>query len=171
MVIYFVDSVCHFRIFTPNFTIMSALIHAHSGLRWVALLLLVYAIFNAATSQSSGKYEKKDKLINLFAMVILHIQLLIGLVLYFTSKKVLFPEGWMSSDTLGGMYRFYGLEHLVGMIAAIAIVTLGRSKAEKKLKGSRDKHRRILISYTIGLLLILAMIPWPFREALRAAWF
>jgi uncharacterized membrane protein YozB (DUF420 family) len=150
---------------------MSALIHAHSGLRWVALFLLVYAIFNAATSQSSGKYEKKDKLINLFAMVMLHVQLLIGLVLYFTSLKVQFVEGWMSSDVAGGMYLFYGLEHLLGMVVAIAVVTLGRSKAEKKLKGTRDKHRRILISYTIGLLIILAMIPWPFREALRAAWF
>lgn len=150
---------------------MSALIHAHSGLRWVALFLLVYAIFNAAISQKSGKYEKKDKMINLFAMVMLHIQLLIGFILYFTSKKVLFVEGWMSSDVADGMYRFYGMEHLVGMVVAIAIVTMGRSKAEKKLKGTRDKHRRILISYTIGLIIILAMIPWPFREALRAAWF
>lgn len=150
---------------------MSALIHAHSGLRWVALFLLVYAIFNAAKSQASGKYEKKDKMINLFAMVMLHVQLLIGLVLYFTSLKVQFVEGWMSSDVANGMYRFYGLEHLLGMLVAIIIVTLGRSKAEKKLKGTRDKHRRILISYTIGLIIILAMIPWPFREALRGAWF
>lgn len=150
---------------------MNALIHAHSGLRWVALLLLLFAIINAAKSQSSGKYEKKDKLVNLFAMVMLHIQLLIGLILYFTSLKVQFVDGWMSSDVAGGMYRFYGLEHLLGMVVAIAIVTLGRSKAEKKLKGSRDKHRKILVTYTIGLLIILAMIPWPFREALRAAWF
>ena len=150
---------------------MSALIHAHSGLRWVALFLLIYAIFNAAKSQTSGKYEKKDKMINLFAMIMLHIQLLIGLVLYFISLKVQFVEGWMSSDVAGGMYRFYGLEHILGMVIAIAVVTMGRSKAEKKLKGTRDKHRKILISYTIGLVIILAMIPWPFREALRAAWF
>ena len=154
-----------------NLTIMSALIHAHSGLRWVALFLLAYAIFNAAKSQKSGKYEKKDKMINLFAMIMLHIQLLIGLALYFTSTKVQFVEGWMSSDVAGGMYRFYGLEHFLGMFAAIMVVTLGRSKAEKKLEGTRDKHRKIMISYAIGLLIILAMIPWPFREALRAAWF
>jgi hypothetical protein len=150
---------------------MSALIHAHSGLRWVALFLLVFAIINAAKSQTSGKYEKKDKMINLFSMVLLHTQLLIGLVLYFFSAKVAFVEGWMSSDVAGGMYRFYGLEHFLGMLVAIMIITIGRSKAEKKLKGTRDKHRRILISYSIGLLIILAMIPWPFREALRGAWF
>lgn len=149
----------------------SGLVHAHSGLRWVALILLLFAIFNAAKSQSSGKYEKKDKMINLFAMVFLHVQLLIGLGLYFISPKVQFVEGWMSSDVAGGMFRFYGLEHILLMIIAIAVVTLGRSKAEKKLKGTRDKHRRILISYTLGLILILISIPWPFRAALGGSWF
>ena len=145
----------------------SGLVHAHSGLRWIALLLLLFAIFNAAKSQSSGKYEKKDKMINLFAMVFLHIQLLIGLGLYFMSPKVNFVDGWMSVS----MFRFYGLEHILLMILAIAVVTMGRSKAEKKLKGTRDKHRRILISYTLGLILILISIPWPFRAALGGSWF
>ena len=145
----------------------NGLLHAHSGLRWVALILLVAAIINAAKSQSSGNYLKKDKMINLFAMVMLHVQLLIGLGLYFLSPQVQFVEGWMKVS----MYRFFGLEHILLMIVAIAVVTMGRSKAEKKLKGTRDKHRRILISYTIGLILILVSIPWPFREALGGSWF
>ncbi len=145
----------------------NALLHAHSGLRWIALLLLIVAIANAAKSQASGQYLKKDKMINLFAMVILHIQLLIGLALYFVnSPKVNFSAGWMKVE----MYRFYGLEHLVGMLLAITVITLGRSKAEKKLKNTRDKHRRVMISYTIGLILILLSIPWPFRAALGGAW-
>jgi len=146
---------------------MNALIHIHSGLRWVALIVLILAIFNAIKSQNSGKYLKKDKMINLFAMIFLHIQLLIGLGLYFSSNKVNFAQGWMKE----GLNRFYGMEHLIGMILAVILVTLGRRKAEKKLKGSRDKHRKIMISYTIGLILILVFIPWPFREALGANWF
>lgn len=141
----------------------NGLLHAHSGLRWVALILILVAIANAAKSQNSGRYEKKDKMINLFTMIVMHIQLLIGLVMYFMSPKVAFVEGWMSSDTAGGMYRFFGVEHIFGMIVAITLITIGRSKAEKKLKGTRDKHRRILINYTLGLLIILATIPWPFR--------
>lgn len=143
------------------------MVHAHSGLRWVALILILFAIINAIRSQASGKYEKKDKMINLFAMVTLHIQFVLGLALLFTSGKVNYGEGWMKIS----MFRFFGLEHIVLMLIAIAVITMGRSKAEKKLKGTRDKHRRILISYTIGLLLILAAIPWPFREALAGAWF
>lgn len=158
------ESHIDFRIFTSKIkTMYNGLLHAHSGLRWVALILILVAIFNAARSQSSGRYEKKDKMINLFTMIVMHIQLLIGLGLYFMSPKVAFVEGWMSSDTAGGMYRFFGVEHIFGMVLAIIIITMGRSKAEKKLKGTRDKHRKIMVSYTIGLLLILATIPWPFR--------
>ncbi len=97
---------------------------AHSGMRWVALLLLLIAIVNAAGSKNSGDYVKKDTLINLFAMISLHIQLLLGGVLMFTSPKVAYVEGWMSSDTAGGMYRFYGLEHILLMIIAIVIIVI-----------------------------------------------
>ncbi len=145
----------------------NALVHAHSGLRWVALGLLLFAIFNAVKNQTSGRYEKKDKMINLFAMVFLHIQLLIGLGLFFINdmSKVSFSEGWMKEP----MFRFFGLEHVLGMILAIVLVTIGRKKAEK-LTGTRDKHRKIMVFYTIGLILILASIPWPFREALGGKW-
>lgn len=134
------------------------LVSMHSGLRWVVLLLLIYAIFNAAKSMSSGKYLKKDKMINLFTMVSLHIQLLIGIGLYFISPKVSFFDGWIKDS----MTRFFALEHILLMVIAIALVTIGRSRAEKKLEGTRNKHRAILITYTIGLILILASIPWPF---------
>ena len=144
----------------------NALLHSHSGLRWIALFLIIAAIFNAAKSQNSGKYLKKDKMLNLFAMIFMHIQLLVGLGLYFISPKVIFAEGWMKDS----LTRFFGMEHILLMIIAIAVITMGRSKAEKKLKGTRDKHRKIMVSYTIGLLLILISIPWPFREALGGGW-
>ena len=138
----------------------NGLVHAHSGLRWIVLILLIGAIVNAARSKSSGRYEKKDKMLNLFAMISLHIQLVLGLVLYFMNgnNKIDFSAGWMENY----MNRFFGLEHILTMIVAIAIVTIGRRQVEKKLIGTRDKHRKILISYTIGLVLILASIPWPF---------
>lgn len=148
-----------FRTFVKK-TIMDIygiLVRMHSGLRWVVLLLLIFAIINAARSLPSGKYLKKDKMLNLFTMISLHVQLLIGLVLYFISPKVTFFDGWMKDS----MARFYGMEHIALMILAIAIITIGRSRAEKKLEGTRNKHRAILMSYVIGLILILISIPWP----------
>lgn len=146
----------------------NGLVHAHSGLRWIVLILMLIAIFNAASRQNKGSYIKKDKLINLFTMISLHIQLLIGLGLYFMNErgKVAFVDGFMKNT----MYRFFAMEHLVAMIIAIALVTIGRKKAEK-LIGTRDKHRKILVTYSVALIIILLSIPWPFRTSLGAGWF
>lgn len=143
----------------------NGLLHAHSGLRWVALILLLVAIFNALGGRKRRTYEKKDKMINLFAMVFLHIQLLIGLVLYFISPKVNFTAGWMKAP----MLRFFGMEHILLMVIAIALVTIGRKKAEKTTDLAK-RHKTIALWYTIGLILILAAIPWPFRN-FGSGWF
>jgi ABC-type dipeptide/oligopeptide/nickel transport system permease subunit len=105
-------------------------------------------------------------MINLFAMISLHTQLLIGLILYFMSDKVKFVEGWMKEAS----YRFYGMEHFLGMIVAIVLVTIGRKMAEKQ-STDIDKHKKIRTFYTIALVIIIASIPWPFRTALGGAWF
>jgi NADH:ubiquinone oxidoreductase subunit 2 (subunit N) len=142
---------------------MEILVRAHSGLRWVVLGLLVYAIFNALRKKDF--YAKSDRLVNMFAMVSLHIQLVIGLILYFTSVKVSFVEGWMKNQLL----RFYGMEHILLMIIAIVLVTIGHAKAKRASEPSK-KHKTILLFYAIGLILIIASIPWPFRQ-LGAGWF
>ena len=145
---------------------MNALIHTHSGLRWIALILIIFAVINAFAKKGSSLYEKKDKMINLFAMISLHTQLLIGFILYFTSGKVNFASGWMKNAAT----RFYGMEHVLMMIAAIVIITIGRKKAEKT-EAPFTKHQYIAKWYLIGLIILLAGIPWPFRANLAAAWF
>jgi hypothetical protein len=151
----------------PKTLIMNGfLIHLHSGLRWVALILLVYAILNAIAARNSNEYTKKDKMVNLFTMVSLHIQLVLGFILYFTSQKVNFSDGWMKDPE----QRFYGLEHISLMIIAIALVTFARGKAERS-NDANAKHKKIRIWFTVALLLILISIPWPFRGNLGGAWF
>lgn len=142
--------------------------HAHSGLRWVVLILMLLAIVNSLISRN---YDKKHKMINLFAMISLHTQLLIGLILYFISPRVKFVEHWMSSKVDGGSFRFYNLEHISLMIIAIILVTVGRKIAEKQTN-DLDKHKKIRTWYTIALVLIIAAIPWPFRQHLHVvSWF
>lgn len=151
------------------------LVSSHSGLRWIALLMLIFALVNAASGIGKKIYEKKDKMINLFTMIVLHLQLVLGLILYFVNghRKINFSpdpltgESWMANP----LYRFFGLEHILGMVVAIVLITIGRKKAEKQIDDAK-KHRTILIWYSIGLLIILAMIPWPFRAQLGvASWF
>ncbi len=140
-----------------------ALKSAHSGLRWVALILILWAIYNAFTSK---EFNKREKLVNLFSMVILHLQLIMGLILYFISPKVKFFEGWMKD----AVYRFYGMEHLAGMLIAVVLITIGYSKS-KRAKTAAEKFKPIKMFYLIGLIIILASIPWPFRANLGGAWF
>lgn len=132
------------------------LVHAHSGLRYLVLLLIVIAIVNALISRGKDTYLKKDKMINLFAMIFCHIQLLIGLVLYFVSSKVRL-DAPMANDQV----RFFTLEHALMMILAIVLITIGRKRAEKA-PHPKLKHTMIVISYTISLAIIFYMIPWKF---------
>ena len=65
--------------------------------------------------------------------------------------------------------RFYGLEHGLGMLLAIAIITIGYSKYKKAVDGNA-KHQKISFFYLFGFLIMLLSIPWPFRN-LGAGWF
>lgn len=140
--------------------------HAHSGLRWVVLALLLVAIVNALSKWRGGKqYTDGDRKITLFTMISAHVQLILGLILYFISPAVQFNSATMSDKVL----RFYSVEHLTIMILAIAVITIGYSQAKKKLEAAQ-KFRSTFTYYLIALLLILAGIPWPFRFP-GAGWF
>ena len=142
---------------------MTGLISAHSGLRYVVLILLLAAIFRAFTTKT---YTAGARKLNLFALIATHTQIMIGLVLYFTSEKVRFVSDMMS-DTFS---RFFAIEHVLGMILAAVFITIGYSKS-KKAETPEAKNKKIALFYTLALILILASIPWPFREVLGGKWF
>lgn len=138
------------------------LIHAHSGLRWVVLFLLISAIVVAYNNSKKGTpYSKDANKIGLFALIFTHVQLLLGLILYFTSDLVKFGAGVMKDSLL----RFYTVEHVLMMLISVILITVGYSKAKKS--GSWKKQ---FTFYLIGLLIILLAIPWPFRN-LGGHWF
>lgn len=140
---------------------------AHSGLRWIVLLLLILAIGIAFRKVRSGSaFGDNDRRIALFALIATHLQLITGLILYFISPKVQFVSGVMKDAVL----RFYTVEHISLMLIAIALITIGYTKAKRRETADR-KFRAIASYYGIGLLLILISIPWPFRENLGAGWF
>jgi hypothetical protein len=139
---------------------MNALLHAHSGLRWVVLILLLASIFTAYSNWQKGSPE--DSKLYLFALIASHTQLLIGIVLYTMSPKVNFEQ--LSER----VFRFFSIEHTLMMVIAIILITFGRVRA-KKLAGG-DKHRTVLYFYTMALIIMLVAIPWPFRN-LGSGWF
>ena len=56
----------------------------HSGWAYLALLLLVVVVLNSLIGFVSKKeFTSKDKKIALFGLIVTHIQLVVGLILYF----------------------------------------------------------------------------------------
>jgi len=141
--------------------------HLHSLLRWLAVIAIVIAIvqsFNGMTRQSD--YTKKNNRWSLITLIAFHLQLVLGLVLYFA-------KGWYTQigEMSSAAVRFWSLEHLVAMLVAIALVTIGRIRSKKADSGPL-KHRRQFWFFLIAFLIVMANIPWPFREAgIARPWF
>ena len=126
----------------------------HSGFRYVVFILVLLAIIQSLIGWFGKKpYTEANRKINLFALISAHTQLLIGIVLYFLSPYVQFNSETMKNDTT----RYFTVEHWVMMVIAIALITIGHSKAKKK-ETSESKHKTIAIFYLIAFLIIIGAI-------------
>lgn len=132
----------------------------HSYWAYLVLLVLIISSVNAIIKTAGDKeYENNDFRKSLFTLIVSHIQLLIGIVLYLVSPRL---QLW---GELGGkvmsnsMARLYLVEHPFINIIAIALITIGYSKHKKKLT-SKGKLKTIAIFYSIALVLFLSRIPW-----------
>jgi uncharacterized membrane protein YqhA len=139
------------------------LVHLHSALRWVILILLVICLIQAFT-----KNEKIAKT-SLWLLISSHIMLLLGLFQYFNSETV----GFQVVERVGGFAnvmkdsfaRFWVVEHPSIMILSIVLITMARGRAKKM------KFSTAMWMYIIALILILAGVPWPFRDGIGRPWF
>lgn len=133
----------------------------HSYWAYLVLLILVLAIFNALIGKIKGKdFESKDLRVSLFGLIFSHLQLLIGLILYFVSPWF----GQWSDLGVGGVMgnneaRLYLVEHPFTNIIAIVLITMGWS-LHKRQSDPVKKFLRIGIFYGLGLILLLSRIPW-----------
>lgn len=119
---------------------------AHSGWRYLVLILLVIALVQALAGWLGKKpYTEGNRKINLFTLIFTHIQVLIGLVLYFLSPLV---EAGV---------RYWKMEHIGMMIFAAILVTIGNAKS-KKGDDPVAKHRVVALYFGIALVLIIAAI-------------
>ena len=148
--------------------------HFHSGLRWVVLILALLAIIKALMGmQKKSAFTNADNKISLVLISFMDIQLITGLVLY-----VFGPMGLKNIQNMGmgevmknSYTRFFAMEHLIGMLIAIVVFHIGRSKS-KKATDDASKHKKEFIFYLIGLLIMLASIPWPFKAGFEGiGWF
>ncbi|MFC4871812.1 hypothetical protein [Negadavirga shengliensis] len=136
----------------------TGLLHLHSFLAYLVLagitISFVYALFGALSGKAFGE---KDRKLGLFGLIPSHIQLVVGIILYFLSPLGFSNlSGAAMSDSVS---RLYALEHPMINVIAVALITIGYSRA-KKLEESRNRFRSIYMFYGIAFILILSRIPW-----------
>ena len=147
------------------------MIHLHNFMRWVVLILAVLAVVKYLIGMLTKKdFSKSDDTVGLIYMIVMDIQLLVGLYLYATSSALQNLMADFGATMKAPIDRFFAVEHLVGMLLAIILVHIGRSRVKKYSESSR-KYRIGFIFYLVALLIMLAMIPWPFREGIGKPWF
>jgi len=130
----------------------------HSFIGFMTLTLFTFAIvFNLISWVSKKPYTKVNKIVSLVGMTSVHIQVLIGLILYFLSPKGL--SNFSGAAMKDAHSRLFLLEHPLIMIIAFVLVTIGYSKA-KKLTDDNAKYKTIITFFFISLVLILSRIPW-----------
>ena len=133
----------------------------HSYWAYLVVVLLIVAFINAVIGVTKNKdFSEKDLRISLFALIVAHIQLLIGLGWYFMSPayKAIKTHG-MGETMKDSAARLVAVEHPLMMILAIVFITIGWSKHKKKTT-DKGKFKTIAIFYGIALLFVLSRIPW-----------
>ncbi len=136
----------------------------HSFLPYVLLTALVIAIIIFFTKKAGGKeFNAADKRLALITLILAHLQLVFGLLLYFISPvvKAALQSGAVMADAAN---RFWAVEHIATMLIAIVLITVGYSRAKRKT-ASGAKFKTLAIFYLLGLILALLRIPWELWPA------
>lgn len=143
----------------------------HNFTRWLVLASLLYALFRACKGYASKAiFSKTDNAVRHWTATIAHMQLMIGMVLYFQSPIVKyffanFKEAINDFDIV-----FFGLVHSLLMLVAIVVVTIGSAKS-KRQQTDRLKFKTMLIWFSIALFIIFIAIPWPFSPLSNRPYF
>lgn len=132
----------------------------HSWLRWAVLIAGLIVVFRALTRARRPWTPADGRTVSIFSIA-LDIQILLGVLLYF----VLSPLTRRALDDFGAAMRtssirFWAVEHVFGMVVAVALVHIGRSRI-RKAPTDEKRHRLALIFFGLALIAILAAIPWP----------
>jgi len=140
----------------------STLLTLHSLVRWVVLAFLVYSIYRAFVGYNQNKpFSKTDNAFRHWTATVAHIQLMIGIILYTQSPVVKYFWTDVNTGLRNLDLTFYGLIHIVLMLTAIVLLTIGSALAKRK-PSDKEKFKTMLVWFSIALIIIFLAIPWTF---------
>lgn len=144
----------------------TGILHFHSYLRYLVLILLIISVVKAISGlRSTGKTNNNR--IEFYTLIAFHIQVVIGLVLYYISPVVQVAFQNFGNAMGDADLRFTAMEHPLIMLIAAVFITLGYSKSKNQTE-IKAFSKKILIYYGIALILVLSRIPmssWFFTSS------
>lgn len=138
------------------------ILNIHSWWAFLVLFIVLIASLNAlAGAFSKRDFTARDLRISLFALIVSHIQLLIGLILFFVSDKTMANVSSMGMGEVmkNSNLRLLVMEHPLMAIIAIVLITIGYSRQKRKVE-SKKKFNTLAIFYIIAFILMLSRIPY-----------
>lgn len=136
-----------------------AFLHTHNALRWLVLIAGVITVLQAVRGLKGDRPYASARRTGVLFMASLHLQLLIGLVLFVVSPYVQQAMGNMAATMKDPGTRFFIAEHPTLMVIAVVVATVG-SIVAKNATDDAARHRKLLTFTVVTLLLLLAGIPW-----------
>lgn len=137
------------------------LIFLHSWLRWILLILGLIVIIRSYIGWFGDKsYLRSDNRMSVILVSMFHIQLILGLLLYFVFSPIVrsaFQDFGMAMKD--SQLRYWAVEHIFIMIFSVVIAQVGRIRI-KKAHSAINKHRNAAIYFTLAFILIISRIPW-----------
>lgn len=134
----------------------------HSIIRWLVLAGLIIAIYRSYKGWfNKSTFSKSDKTIRQVSASLLHLQFLLGIILYFVSPLTGYLISHFGIAIKNPVIEFFGMSHSAAMFIAVVVISIGVQRS-KKAPTDTKMFSRMAIFYSIGLLIILIMLPWPF---------
>ena len=137
------------------------LLMLHSWNRRLILIIGIIVVLMAYNGWRNKRiFSSLNNLLGTTFIGALHIQLLLGLILYFfLSPKTIYALAHFSEVMKDGNLRYFAIEHGFVMLLAIALAQFGRIQVHKT-DVDELKHKRSFIYYAIAMFLILLMVPF-----------
>jgi len=149
----------------------STLLTLHSLIRWFVLASLLFAIFRTFGGLISKRsFSRFDNSVRHWTATIIHIQLIFGIWIYVVSPVTDYFLHNFKDAVHQREIRFFGMEHSLMMLIAIVVITIGSAKTKRR-QTDAEKFKTMAIWFTIGLLIILANIPWAFSPLVNRPYF
>jgi hypothetical protein len=121
---------------------LTGLFYAHSGWRYIILVVLALTLVKALIGLlSRGRWSGLDNWLNRLSPIVLDIQFLLGLVLWILQQR------WMGGNTLASW------EHPVTMLIATALAHVTSTRI-KRAPTDAAKFQTATVGYLVAALVV-----------------